>query len=414
MIYLNRLAVIALLGSIASVVVISGCSSINPFSKKGKKVDLEKGQVMELAEFEPEAKFSWKWRTKIGNGLGKKYISLSPQVIGDLIVAADAYGMVEAHDRFSGRTVWKKRVGSPRDKGFMAIRDRADTSFVSGGLAYDEGVLLLGTTRADVIALSPTDGSELWRTKVTSEVLAPPAADSGIVAVQTADGKLHALDLDDGSTRWVYDSQVPPLTLRGTASPVLSDGQVFAAFSNGMLLALDVESGGTVWEQRISLPEGSSEIERLVDVDGTPLLLNHLVIASSYQGATKALLRQDGRLVWELEIPSFLPATTGWRQIYVVTDRGVIKAIDQENAEVNWQVDSLQNRGLSPPVVFGNYLAVSDRFGYIHVMAQSDGRFIARRKLKKGIRSPMIHRDGILYVLTNSGYLYSFTLERIG
>lgn len=406
--------IFAVFGISVTVVAISGCGSLNPFGKKkGKEVDLERGQAMELAEFEPEARFEWTWRTKIGKGLGKKYVSLAPQIIGDMIIAADAYGMVEAHNRFSGRTVWKKRIGTPRKKGFMAVRDRADTSFVTAGLAYGDGMLLLGTTRGDVIALSPSDGSELWRTRVSSEVLAPPAVDSEIVATQTADGKLHALDRDDGSTRWVYDSQVPPLTLRGTASPVLADGLVFAGFSNGILLALDAKSGGAVWEQRISLPGGSSEIERLVDVDGTPLLLGHIIVASSYQGVTKAMLRRDGRVLWELDIPSFLPATSGWRQVYVVTDRGIIKAIDQEQAKVNWQVDSLQNRGLSAPLVFGNYLAVSDRFGYIHIIAQSDGRFIARRKLKEGIRSPMAYRDGVLYVLANNGFLYSFTFERI-
>jgi outer membrane protein assembly factor BamB len=57
-------------------------------------------------------------------------------------------------------------------------------------------------------------------------------------------------------------------------------------------------------------------------------------------------------------------------------------------------------------VVFSNYVAVTDADGYLHIMAQSDGRLLGRRKLDgKGVRSRMLYADGIVYALGNSGSL---------
>jgi outer membrane protein assembly factor BamB len=67
---------------------------------------------------------------------------------------------------------------------------------------------------------------------------------------------------------------------------------------------------------------------------------------------------------------------------------------------------------LSSPIAFSNYLAVGDSDGYLHILAQSDGRFLGRRKLDgKGLRSNMVVADGILYVLGNSGSLQALEIK---
>ncbi|MCE2436866.1 MAG: outer membrane protein assembly factor BamB [Pseudomonadales bacterium] len=404
----KRIAV-AWIAETVSVALLTSCGLLGRDDSDAK---LEKGKPLDLAEFTPEATLDLNWRTRIGKGLGKKYIALAPRIVGDLVVAADAYGIVEARNRLNGRVEWSARVGRPRSKGFLQVRDRADTSFVSGGLGAGEGMVVLGTTRGEVIALSAADGKELWRTRVTSEVLAAPSVRSEVVAVQTADGKLHVLDVKDGAPRWAYDSQVAPLTLRGTAAPVILDGVIYAGFSNGILAAFDISTGAAFWEQRIALPEGTSEIDRLVDVDGTPLIFGPMVIASSYQGVTKAISRANGQVLWELDLSSHISPKTGLRQVYIVANDGVLKAVDAELAEVNWEVETLINRELTEPIVFGNYLAVGDHLGYVHILAQSDGRFVARRKMREGVRSPIAYQEGDLYVLANNGYLYSYSVER--
>ena len=127
----------------------------------------------------------------------------------------------------------------------------------------------------------------------------------------------------------------------------------------------------------------------------------------------KALRRADGAPLWQHEISSYLDLASGYGHIYAVDEADHVVAIDQQTSEVVWRQEGLQRRKLSSPAAFSNYLVVGDDEGYLHVLAQSDGRFLARRKLDgKGIRSGMAVADGrTLYVLTNSGALHALEIE---
>lgn len=160
------------------------------------------------------------------------------------------------------------------------------------------------------------------------------------------------------------------------------------------------------------LPEGRSELERMVDVDTKPLLVGGAVYIGSYHGRVKSLSRRDGRALWELEMSTFLDLAEGYSQVYSVDEDDVITAIDQQTGEVAWVQEDFKRRQLSPPVAFSNYLAVGDAEGYLHVIAQRDGRHLGRRKLDgDGIRTVGVVADTTLFVLGNSGGLHALEIE---
>ena len=398
----------------AAVALLAGCSffSFLPWIDEPDEKALDEGEPADLVDFEAEADVDRVWRAKVGRGLGRKYVRLTPAVIADRVYAADGYGRVVALDRFNGDEVWAVSVGEPDEGPFYEVWDRRDPSFVSGGMGVGDGRVLLGTTRGEVIALDAGDGAELWRTNLSSEVLSRPATGDGVVVAQTADGRLVALEANDGEQRWSYDSQVPLLTLRGTSAPLVRSGLVFAGFGDGSVSAVAESNGAPIWKQRIMLPQGRTELDRLVDVDGTPLMVGSLLYAVSFQGRLKALGPQDGRVIWEMEASSHLDLAEGYGQIYVVSDDDVITAVGQTTSAVVWEQDGLKNRKLTSPVAFGNYLLVGDADGYLHVLAQSDGRFVARRKLGGGLRSPMVEAEGVVFVLTNKGRLEALEINR--
>ena len=160
------------------------------------------------------------------------------------------------------------------------------------------------------------------------------------------------------------------------------------------------------------LPEGRSELGRMVDVDGSPLVLGGIVYAVSFQGRLRAFRATDGAILWEFEMSSFLDLAEGYGQIYVVSDEDVISAIERSDAALVWRQEGLRNRRLTSPVAFGNYVVVGDSDGYLHVLAQSDGRFVARRKVGDGLRSGMIVADSVIYLLTNDGRLNALEIRR--
>ncbi|HCG70133.1 MAG TPA: outer membrane protein assembly factor BamB, partial [Gammaproteobacteria bacterium] len=114
-------------------------------------------------------------------------------------------------------------------------------------------------------------------------------------------------------------------------------------------------NGEPIWEQRIMLPEGRSELERIVDVDAAPLLANNSIFAQAYQGRMMRLSARDGRPRWELEVSSFLNLAEGLGQVYAVEEKDTLTAVDQDRGEVIWQHDLLARRGLTAPLAFSNY-----------------------------------------------------------
>lgn len=399
-----------------SLLVVSGCSWFSwlPWVDGDDNAAKESAKPAKLEKFDEEVRVKRLWGATVGDGLGRKLLRLAPAVLADQVFAADGYGNVQAFERFNGKRLWRARIGEPIGRRFSGLRfwDRRDPSFVTGGVGAGDGRVLVGTSRGEVIALAADDGRELWRIDVGSEVLAAPLPERDLVFVQTMDGRIIALEADTGAQRWAFDNQVPILTLRGSARPVVDGDLVVAGFANGMVAALRIDTGEPVWEQRIQIPKGRSELDRMVDVDGRPVAVGGVLYAASFQGQLRAMGATDGRALWAREASTYLDLATGYGLIYLADADGSVHAMDRTNGEDAWRNDALARRGLSPPIAFSNYLAVGDADGYLHVLAQSDGRFLGRRKLDgDGIASAMLEADDVLYVLGNGGKLVALQIE---
>lgn len=394
---------------------LGGCetlSSLNPFSDDEEEED----EPAELVDFPEEAEVDVVWTSQVGDGSGSKYFLLVPAIGSGRIYAADSYGEVAAFDLATGDDIWQAQVGEVESAGFwssLQFWKSRDNGFVSGAIGQGDGVVMLGTTQGDVFALDDLSGNLLWRSRVSSEVIAPPQTNGDVVVLQTLDGKLIALDRESGERRWSYDTQVPVLTLRGASPPVFAGELVICGFPNGRVVALRANGGEPVWEQRIALPQGRSELDRMVDIDGTPLVEDGVLYVASYQGRIKALRLTDGSPLWERELSSHQSIASGLEQLYVVGKDDQVAALDRRTSTPAWQSDLLKRRGLTSPTVVDNFVVVGDAEGYVHVFTQSEGRMVARDQIDSdGLRSDMRVSNGIVYGLSVGGTLFAFKIER--
>ncbi len=398
---------------VALVTLAAGCSWFS-WLPWVDAPDVDPEEPAKLVSFDEELDIKRQWRAKIGRGLGKKYLRITPAIVAERIIAADGYGHVEARDRFSGKRIWQTQTHD-LDRGFFSslnFIDRKDPSFISGGVGVGDGLVLLGTTDGEIVALNVDDGSHAWTTRLGSEVLATPTTGEGLVFTQTIDGRMVALDRDSGEVRWTYDNQVPVLTLRGTSSPVYRGGIVYGGFANGKVVAFRASNGEPIWEHRVMLPEGRSELDRMVDVDSKPLVAGPAIFVGAYHGRVKGLSARDGRARWEYELSTYLDLASGYEQVYAIDEDDKITALDINSGDEIWSQNDFRLRGLSSPVAFSNYVVVGDEEGYLHVLAQRDGRHLGRRKIDGGgIRTNPIVADSVLYIYDNSGGLHALELE---
>ncbi len=368
------------------LIVLTGCSSTP---------ENEALEPAPLVSFEATAELDEVWNESIGNGQGGLYNRLQPVIRGEVIYAASADGEVKALATPTGEELWEIDI---------------DQS-ISGGVGMGDKQLYIATPNGDVIALDILNGRELWRASVSSEVLSAPMSSVGTVVVQTFDGHVYGLDSTDGERLWQYKSSRPSLTLRASATPVIQGDTVFAGLSNGRVVALDLESGQVKWEARVAVPQGESEIERIVDVNGSPLLINSELYAISYQGRLLRLDRNTGRILWSLEASSDSGLTEGFGNIYYSSAKGSVVAVNRANGSITWQQTQLARRFLSPPTAYDNYIIVGDLEGYVHVLSQLDGSMVARDEIGDGgVRVRILADNGLLYVFGNEGDLVAYKI----
>jgi outer membrane protein assembly factor BamB len=227
------------------------------------------------------------------------------------------------------------------------------------------------------------------------------------------DGKLVALEASDGSQRWTYETTLPALTLRGTSQPVITpSGSVIAGFSNGTLISVAAEDGVLFWEERVAIPEGRYDIDRVIDVDGNLLLDGNRILAASYQGNLMAFEITSGRIVWGIQASSYHGMEQGFGNIYYSDDESRVIAIRDNSEDVVWENNDLHFRSITAPTVIGNYIAVADFEGYIHLISQVDGRLVGRFQVDgDGVRANLLANNGTLYVFSNDGSLAALSLQ---
>ncbi|MGM3213592.1 outer membrane protein assembly factor BamB family protein, partial [Klebsiella pneumoniae] len=94
----------------------------------------------------------------------------------------------------------------------------------------------------------------------------------GLVYVRSNDGRVTAFDAGNGTQKWFNPSELPALTVRGNAPVVTGPGVLFIGKDEGSVAALAQQDGRTLWEQNLGNGEGRTELERMADVDGAPVL----------------------------------------------------------------------------------------------------------------------------------------------
>ena len=375
--------------------LLSGCSTLSGWTSSllgGSDNSEPPADLIDIADPIPLKAL---WKTSVGVGYDKQFVNLVPVIYDGQMFIADHKGRVVSLNAETGKKNWQVKT---------------EVS-ISAGPGAGGGMILLGTNNAEILALSADDGSMLWKADVSSEVFSVPQVDIDKVIVQTVDGNVSALDIGSGEELWVHDRSIPVLTLRGTSTPAIDGGLIVAGFANGKLVGLSAEKGFPVWEVSIAVPQGRSEIERLVDIDGDPIIIGGVVYVTTYQGSVAVIEAQTGNQGWQRDMSSHAGLGVDFSQVYVTDDESNVWALSRSTGASEWKQAELLNRQLTAPEPYDDYVVVGDLEGYIHLLSRYDGSIKARARVdKKGIQEKPLVNDDILYVYGNSGKLAAFRL----
>ena len=360
---------------LAGVVALAGCTTVKGWfgGKAGNAL-----KPAELTDFAATAKAERLWALDLGDGEGALGARQGPVVADGRVYAAALEGGVSAIDLQSGKRVWHHET----------------ELLVSGSPGVGEGVVAFGGLEGDVVALDAATGVQKWTAKVGTEILAAPTIGQGSVLVRSIDGRVTAFNAETGERRWFWERETPTLAVRGSGSPVLGPGLLFVGNDDGTVAALSLVDGRLLWEQTVAAPEGRTELDRMADIDGTPVLDEVTVYATSYKKQTMAIDGPSGRPVWSHDAGGPGRPAVGADKVVVTDPAGTVWALDKATGAALWQQAALARRN------------VGDLDGFLHWLRLSDGAFAARANFDgEAIRAAPVVADGIALVQDVDGGL---------
>jgi outer membrane protein assembly factor BamB len=336
------------------------------------------------------------WSVNVGANIGIGDAIISPALLGSSLYAASTNGSVDKIDADTGKRIWRTKL---------------DNATVTAGVGVGGGLVLVASDQGVVYALNQTDGSISWQIQLSTEILASPAIDNDVVVARTGDGKVYGIASYDGKILWTISRQLPRLTLRGDSKPLVYGGVVFAGFSDGTLAAVDAKNGRALWDFPISFPRGTSEIDRLSDIDTNPLLVGDFIYVSSYQEVTHALDIKQQKIAWSADVSSYHPLSYDAAHLYISDKSGVVHQLDRSKGSKLWSQDGLRLRSVSAPISVGPYVMVGDGDAGIYVMDKRTGSYVGRHKLGANniVGEPIVDSDTI-YFIDSNGSLQSVSI----
>ena len=345
-----------------------------------------------LPELKESAQVRQAWSARAGSA---ESFVFEPAFADGAVFSAGRDGTVIRVDAASGRTTWRTSTRTQ----------------LSSGVGTDGRIVAVANEHGDVIALDAAKGERRWSARVSSEVITPPTVAADLVLVRSIDNRVYAFDAKDGKRRWLYQRAPSSLVIRAPAGIAVDGELAFAGFAGGKLTALSLASGGVRWEATVALPKGGTELERVTDVVGDPVVQGKEVCAATYQGRVGCYETASGRQVWARDISTLTGVSLDARYAFVADDKGTLQAFDRTNGRSVWKQEKLANRQLSLPQPVGELIAVGDLEGYVHFVARETGAFVARYATRGGpVKAPPLALPGGVLVQTQDGGLHALAL----
>jgi len=370
------------------------------------------GLPAELTEIDEKFEPKVLWEESVGDGSENYFSRLKPIVAYDKVYSASRSGDVIAFDQKTGKELWQVDLSDVNNE--RSFWDSRVSALLAGGPAAGLNKVFIGSESGKLYALDAQTGELSWEANIKGEVLNAPAIDSGVVVVNSASGIMMAFNADNGEERWKVEQDVPALTLRGISAPVIASGGVLIGTGKGGVNVYLLDKGQQGWSTEIGEPTGSTELERVIDVDSAPVVFGDKIYAVSSRGNLAAIDLKSGRVLWKRQYSSYRQISIYRNTIFLTNLRGHVYAIDRVNGIERWSNLALANRGVTGPAVIDDYVVVGDFEGYLHWLNQETGEIVARHEVDgSGIHSTPTVVGNVLYSQSRDGDLQAIETPKI-
>jgi outer membrane protein assembly factor BamB len=166
------------------------------------------------------------------------------------------------------------------------------------------------------------------------------------------DGSVHAVDVEDGSERWVFETEDAI-----QASPAVLNDTVYVGSTDGSMYAIDVETGYEDW--RVTLDR---------EVRAAPHVHDGSVNIGDSAGTVYSLAVSDGSTNWTFNTGSAVqtPVAVNNGTGYVGTGDGDLYAVNMSDGSEKWVFDDSVAGITAPPIIGYNRVYAASENGTVY------------------------------------------------
>jgi outer membrane protein assembly factor BamB len=341
------------------------------------------------------------WSTDVGTGSSSQNkLTSRPIAVGGRLFAMDAAGIVTAMSAAGGGKAWTANLAPEGEESGRAY---------GGGITSDGGTIYASTGYGTAVALDMQTGAKRWEKQLGAPSRIAPVAAEGRLYVLTIEGRVLALSVSDGSELWSYrGTPQQGASLLNASSPAILGNTLVVPFSAGEVVALDAGTGQPKWSEVLSQGRASSALASLTD-PASPVIDGGVVYAASNGGRLIATNEGTGERIWSLPVSSAKTPWVAGDAIYVTDPNGQLIAAARDGSGIRWATKLPGESKLwTGPVMAGGRLWVASAKGKVVGVDALTGAVATQKDIGTGVFITPIVVAGRLYVLDDAARLIAF------
>jgi outer membrane protein assembly factor BamB len=349
------------------------------------------------------------WVVDAGRSKGTNRPWLPPPIIANnRVFTMDTQHLVSAFDATSGRRLWRQNL----------VANEADDDTIPGGIAYDQGRVLVTSGFGKAFALDADNGKILWRQSTGLPGQAPPTVSNGRLFIIDVESRVHALDVETGRELWPpFQALAETVSLIGGVTAAVDSDIVVAPFTSGDLVALRADTGQVIWADSLAGSRRSDELSAVAHVRALPIMSQGRVFAVSQSGETAAVDLRTGQRLWDRDIGGWNTPAIAGAYLFMITSDSQLVCLSANNGRILW-VSSLpafekEAEKKHPiqwvgPVIGGGRLIVAGSNRQALTFSPETGKLLDKIPLEGPVRVSPVIANMTLYILTDDSDLVAY------
>lgn len=338
-------------------------------------------QLTGVAPVELNPPLKIRWRVQGGEAVGS-----TAAIVDGVAYIGDDTGVLHAIDLNTGKPRWT-----------FAVKEKDP---INCGITVIEDDVLFGDDGGTLHALDRKTGTPRWSFKTDGQIISGVNRVGDRLVVGSYDGTLYCLARKDGALAWKYVSAD-----RLHATPgVTTEGHVLISGCDGKLHVVDIADGSRVRQIELGSVTGSSAA-----------ILGQHAYLGTYGNEVLGVDWTAGSIDWryspgDKEFP-FLSSAAVRGDLVVIGSRDKrVHALDRKTGKQRWEFVT-RGRVDSSPVLSGDVVWVGSSDGSVYAIDAKSGA--ERWKFEAGAPitgSPAIG-DGVLVIGAQDGMIYCLEPE---